>query len=338
MTTNKKEDNTVRSAFRDAVFTRDKYTCIVPGCGRPAVDAHHIIERALWTDPAEQGGYFKENGASLCAIHHIDAEKGYLTPTALRHYAGISKVYLPKGFDPALDYTKWGAVLKSPSRQSIKYPHTSYLTISPGFDPDDVRDGKTIDATAFIGMNVIVTTKMDGSNVFFDTGKVAARNGQDATHISFDMAKAVHARIRDKIPAEYQVFCEWLYAKHSIHYTGTTALDNYCQVITVYNRQTHEFMSWDSTVKVAERLGLPTVPVLCSGIRVTDQTGFNRLMFQFGTAAIKSGHEGIVVRNIESFHHSTFGTNVGKFVRENHVSTSKHWMAEKVVRNEVKRV
>lgn len=332
----KKEDNPVRANFRTGVFMRDNYTCVVPGCGKRAVDAHHIMERALWKDPSEWGGYFKENGASLCETHHRDAEHGFLTPTALRMYTGIHHVYLPKGFDSALDYDKWGRELKLPSRWSIKYPHTSYLTISPGFDPEDVREGKTVNPGAFFGMPTVITQKMDGSNIFFDSEKVAARNGQDAIHRSFDMAKARHAEIRDRIPDRIQVFCEWLYAKHSIHYTGNLALDDYCQVFAVYDRAIHEFLSWRSVEMWANALDMPTVPVISVGKRFVGQTDFNRDVYKDGWLTIEEGQEGVVVRNAHSFHHSTFWQNVGKFVRPNHVSTSTHWMREKMTRNEVR--
>lgn len=49
-----------REDFKKIVFERDKHKCVV--CGQPAVDAHHIIDRALWTD----GGYYLDNGVSLC--------------------------------------------------------------------------------------------------------------------------------------------------------------------------------------------------------------------------------------------------------------------------------
>lgn len=57
-----------RDTFRNAVFERDNYKCVV--CGETAVDAHHIIERKLFDD----GGYYIDNGVSLCGKHHLEAE------------------------------------------------------------------------------------------------------------------------------------------------------------------------------------------------------------------------------------------------------------------------
>jgi 5-methylcytosine-specific restriction endonuclease McrA len=58
-----------RDDFRDSVFRRDSYNCVI--CGEPAKDAHHILERRLFTN----FGYFIDNGASLCEKHHIMAEE-----------------------------------------------------------------------------------------------------------------------------------------------------------------------------------------------------------------------------------------------------------------------
>lgn len=57
-----------RDAFRESVFARDKRTCVFCEC--PAVDAHHIIKRRLWPD----GGYYLDNGASVCEAHHVQCD------------------------------------------------------------------------------------------------------------------------------------------------------------------------------------------------------------------------------------------------------------------------
>ena len=57
-----------RDTFREAVFKRDGYLCVL--CKAPAQDAHHIIERRLWPD----SGYYLENGVSLCGPCHLKAE------------------------------------------------------------------------------------------------------------------------------------------------------------------------------------------------------------------------------------------------------------------------
>ena len=74
-----------RDKFREGVFERDDYKCVV--CGNPAQDAHHIIERRLFTD----GGYYLDNGASLCGDHHLEAEQTTISTATLRALIGIKK-------------------------------------------------------------------------------------------------------------------------------------------------------------------------------------------------------------------------------------------------------
>ena len=61
----------MRAAFRDAVFTRDRYTCVVcgkrwskadadPSLGR--INAHHVTDRSLMPG----GGHVAANGVTVC--------------------------------------------------------------------------------------------------------------------------------------------------------------------------------------------------------------------------------------------------------------------------------
>lgn len=61
----------IRENFRNSVFARDGYRCIICGEQSDKLDAHHITNR----NEMPNGGYVKENGASLCPKHHIEAEE-----------------------------------------------------------------------------------------------------------------------------------------------------------------------------------------------------------------------------------------------------------------------
>ena len=91
-----------REAFKEAVFKRDRSRCVL--CGKPAVDAHHILERKLWPD----GGYHVDNGASVCADCHLDCEMTLVSLGDLRRACGIAAPMLPPGLDPSAEYDKWG--------------------------------------------------------------------------------------------------------------------------------------------------------------------------------------------------------------------------------------
>ena len=95
-----------REDFSRYVFMRDKSCCLL--CGAPAVDAHHIMDRKLWAD----GGYYLDNGASVCSDCHLRCEMTLETPVRLRKLAGIENVLLPPGLSPVTDYDKWGNVIE----------------------------------------------------------------------------------------------------------------------------------------------------------------------------------------------------------------------------------
>lgn len=90
-----------RDNFRSLVFKRDKDSCVY--CGDKAQDAHHILERRLFND----GGYYLNNGASLCSECHILAENTKITPDDLRSRIGITEAIVPDGLSENARYDKW---------------------------------------------------------------------------------------------------------------------------------------------------------------------------------------------------------------------------------------
>ena len=95
-----------REQFKLAVFKRDKMSCVV--CKDAAVDAHHLLERKLFSD----GGYYLNNGVSLCEHCHLRAETTELSVEHLRQLAKIINVVLPVGFYTHKTYDKWGNEIK----------------------------------------------------------------------------------------------------------------------------------------------------------------------------------------------------------------------------------
>lgn len=97
-----------RDDFRSRVLARDGGGCCVPSCGEKAVDAHHILNRNLFTEPENFGGYFIENGAQLCSTHHYEAECTRLSVEDIRLWCGIQEAAVPNSLDPLLSYDCWG--------------------------------------------------------------------------------------------------------------------------------------------------------------------------------------------------------------------------------------
>jgi len=103
-----------RDDFRNGTFERDRFQCVV--CGAPAVDAHHIIERRLFKGVHEKGGYFLNNGASLCEKHHIEAEQTTISCQTIRKLCDIETIVLPEHFRPGWEYDKWGNIITPEGR------------------------------------------------------------------------------------------------------------------------------------------------------------------------------------------------------------------------------
>ncbi len=95
-----------RAEFREAVFARDNHSCVI--CRAAGQDAHHILERRLFSAPAELGGYFLSNGATLCTVHHLQAEETTLSCEEVRLAAGITRTILPSYLYDDVRYDKWG--------------------------------------------------------------------------------------------------------------------------------------------------------------------------------------------------------------------------------------
>jgi hypothetical protein len=214
----------------------------------------------------------------------------------------------------------------------MKYPHTPYFSFSPSVDREDVRESGYFDINNFINCDIIFTTKMDGSNCSMTREKIAARNGNHANGISFDMAKALHATIAHAIPSQYVIFGEWLYAMHSIHYTE---LESFFQIFGVFDIAHKKWLSWISVYDVAGSLGLQTVE-FSQIYNFGNVRELEAEIIRYGEMRINKGHEGIVVRSAHDFAFGEFKNNVAKYVRKNHVQTTQHWSKQPLVRNKLK--
>ena len=101
-----------RDEFRTQTLARNGGVCVVPSCPESAVDAHHILNRNLFTEPEEFGGYFIENGSGLCSRHHLDAERTLIATEDLYSYCGVERV-VPAHFDDDYSYDTWGNIVIS---------------------------------------------------------------------------------------------------------------------------------------------------------------------------------------------------------------------------------
>lgn len=334
-----------RDNFRAAVFKRDQDRCVL--CPKLAADAHHIIERKLWS--AEQaGGYYLENGASVCAEHHLEAEETRVSCEQLREAAGITKFPIPEHLYQDQPYDKWGnpilanglrlkgELFEDASVQKvltpvlalftdhIKYPRTYHLPFSPGVSKDD----RVIESLKqFENHEVVVTVKQDGENTTMYYDYLHARSIEYSPHESRSWVKSLHSRIAHDIPKGWRVCGENLFAKHSIKYEN---LNDYFQVFSIWNDKNF-CLSWQEALVWVELLGLKMVPTLYVGswneklIRGLYQPEFNG-----------DPMEGYVVRLTDSFHYRDFRRCTAKYVRAGHVNSSDHWIRNTIEPNKLR--
>lgn len=161
-------------------------------------------------------------------------------------------------------------------------------------------------------------------------GKVYARtHGHEATHASFGPIKTLVAGLgyvwSGLLEPGTKLFGENMFGIHSIEYDGLT---NFFYLFGV-QRPSGEFASWDEVVEIADSIGVPTVPVLFSGV-VRSLEELERLMVTAAGrpsgAGIRTLPEGFVVRRQAAFEEGEFERSVAKFVRRGHVQTDDSWL------------
>lgn len=102
-----------RDEFRNQTLMRNNGVCVVPDCTQKAVDAHHILNRNLFVDLDEFGGYFYNNGAGLCSPHHLEAELTTISAKDLYAYCAIDTPRIPNHFTREKEYDTWGNIVNN---------------------------------------------------------------------------------------------------------------------------------------------------------------------------------------------------------------------------------
>lgn len=332
--------NTIREQFRQDVFHRDNYKCVI--CKNTGVDAHHILERRLFID----GGYHVNNGATVCSTCHLLCESTDISVEDVRHAAGITKKYLPEHLYDDEIYDKWGnIILPNETRLKgelfydesvqkiladklhlfvdlVKYPRTHHLPWSPGMHEDD-RMIPTLDYMK--DSHIVITEKLDGENTSMYRNDIHARSVTSNNHHSRNWVKNFWSSISHDIPDGWRICGENLYAKHSIEYSS---LKSYFYGFSIWNEK-NECLSWNDTLEWFNLLGITPVPILYEG-------PFNRQIFTDIESRLDfRSQEGYVCRVREKFPYSRFRMCVGKFVRTDHVKTVNHWMFGKPIQNNI---
>lgn len=215
---------------------------------------------------------------------------------------------------------------------SPKYNRTPHFPFSPGATNDD-KIAASMDR--LIGVDIVLTEKMDGSNTSLESdGCYARTHAGTPTHVSFDGLKALHASVKHLITVDTQLFGEWCYAKHSIAYSD---LPGYFMLFNVRYLNDPCWVSWEEVEMWAQEIGVPTVPVLFRGI-VSSEKDLRFLIENLMELPSRCGgvREGVVARVDGMFEDSEFPSCVMKYVRANHVQTTEHWKDQEITKNKLK--
>jgi len=331
--------------FQDAVLSRDKHCCVM--CKQPGSKVVHLLDKDLWSD----GGFYRENGATVCQEHDLAFKRTLLSVEQVRQAAGIATVILPMHLSVDHQYDRYGNQLIANSQRirgdvfdrpdvqkylgeggflgsfavAVSYPSTPHLPWSEGVQRDDKKMRKQ-DLENFIGKEVIASEKRDGECSTLYQDRTHARSVDGAHHPSRDWLKNFWNRFRYDIPEGYRICGEGLWARHSIPYSlGKDGV--FFEGFSMWDDK-NRCLSWDETMLYFELLGIKPVPVLYRGI--FDEAVIKKL---YDPERDYEKSEGYVIRLAEGFHYSQFRQSVCKYVRKDHVQTKDHWMHSEIVPN-----
>lgn len=332
-----------RDSFRENVFKRDQYKCV--NCKNEGQDAHHLLERRLFDD----GGYYLDNGVTLCGECHIKAEQTILSVDDLREKAGIINIILPEHLYADQVYDKWGnAILPNGTRvigelyedesvqkiltsggvlntftNYIKYPRTYHLPNS-----NATKDDKTLENDSqFQNKEVVASLKYDGENCTWYNDYMHARSINSGSHESRNLVKGLWAQKAWQLSEGMRVCGENMYAKHTVYYDN---LPSYFMMFSIWDKL--KCLSWKETLEYAELLEIETVPVIFEG-------KYNLKEINSEFEKYKANHEGYVIRLSDEFTYGNFRKSVAKFVQpefRNQVNEAHgHWISKKIIPNQL---
>ncbi len=201
------------------------------------------------------------------------------------------------------------------------YPRTPCWPTSPS---KPRGDRNTRHAGEFPGADLTVTEKLDGSSVLIHEGRVLTRGG-DPHAPWLAMARKHHGwKLRGQ--PGLCLYAEDIYGVHSIAY------DPVPEARTLYVFAALEdgrFLSFPEVEEIAERLDIPTVPVLVRA-RFDSFDSVEELEeclreHHREPSVLGGDREGVVVRHTAGFSREEFHRRVFKSVRAGHVQTDEHW-------------
>lgn len=199
----------------------------------------------------------------------------------------------------------------------MKYPRSFHWPESLSIHSDD-RVHQNPDF--FVGKEVIITEKLDGSNTLLHNGEVYGRATGLPSRDGWRALVWTHHAWKTLGDVDNYVFGEDISAKHSLNYEVNQA-ETY-SIFNIYDGS--KWLSWDEILIYASAKNFRTVPLLYRGTfdSAKDITKWFNINLkepsQYGVE-----REGFVMRLADEF--TDFSMSLTKFVRPNHVATDQHW-------------
>jgi atypical dual specificity phosphatase len=217
----------------------------------------------------------------------------------------------------------------------IKFPRTKHIVNLGAMTRDDLMYTLT-EQKDLLSNELIIEEKIDGANlgIFLnkETMKIMVQNRSHFVnceyHEQFKLLEkwiTLHSSELFEIlqENEYILYGEWVYFKHSIHYTK---IPDYFILFDIYDRVTKQFLSREKVNSIIKNTTLQQVPIIANGKFTLDELkkiATTKSIFYDGPV------EGIYVRAIKD----GITKLRGKIVRSNFISGNEHWTKNKYITN-----
>ena len=213
------------------------------------------------------------------------------------------------------------------AHKTPKYPRTPYAP----FSPSGITGRPPAHIAHFLGVDLIITEKLDGSNTRLHNSRAYPRSTADGNdHPRYPwlaMVRKHHAWKTANDPTTH-LYGEDIYGLHSIRYDPVPE----DRTFYLFATRTHVLWEpWDQVEAWAHIYRIPTVPVLHRGVFHSAQR-LRDLCLELvrQPSALGPRREGVVIRTAQGFDPQSFPNAVCKVVRADHVQPdeehwSRHW-------------
>jgi ATP-dependent RNA circularization protein (DNA/RNA ligase family) len=218
-----------------------------------------------------------------------------------------------------------------------KFPRTSHLVDTGSVSRDDLVADKNL-ILPFLSTEIIVEEKVDGANLGISIDEDWKLTFQNRSHYvtsatsqqwkGLETWTKQHPELYQILNPSLILFGEWMYAKHSIHYTK---LPDLFLVFDIFDKKEKQFWSVKRRNELLAETTLKTVPEISRGKFTKDQL----LNFLTQSSKFYNGPvEGIYLRR----ENSEYLSHRSKIVRSDFLQTNEdgeveHWSKGKLVRN-----